>query len=101
MTEGSLLPQSHSHIKLNTFNMVNHVAIDVFTSLILFFLFTLTASIRQEFISIRIASSSKVLENNILRLLEGGKTTGQYGYMDRMESILSLLNLRSSPHLLT
>lgn len=76
--------------------MFNNVALDVFIGLIfVFLLYSLMASILQEIISTRFAFRAKVLEKGILRMLEDGKTTKDIAYLDRVEGILHIFNIKS------
>ena len=76
--------------------MFNNVALDVFIGLIfVFLLYSLLATIIQEIIATRFAIRAKVLEKAILRMLEDGKTTGDVPYLDRINGILHIFNLKS------
>lgn len=76
--------------------MFNNVALDIFIGLIfVFLLYSLMASILQEIIATRFAFRAKVLEKGILRMLEDGKTTGDIPYMDRIDGILHIFNLKN------
>lgn len=76
--------------------MFNNVALDIFIGLIfVFLLYSLMASILQEIIATRFAFRAKVLEKGILRMLEDGKTTGNIPYMDRIDGILHIFNLKN------
>ncbi len=77
--------------------MFSNVALDVFIGLVfVFLLYSLLATILQEIIATRFAFRAKVLEKAILRMLEDGKTTAAVPYMDRIEGILHLFNLKSA-----
>jgi hypothetical protein len=76
--------------------MFNNVALDVFIGLIfVFLLYSLLATIIQEIIATRFAIRAKVLEKAILRMLEDGKTTGDIPYLDRINGVLHIFNLKS------
>ena len=76
--------------------MFNNVALDVFIGLIfVFLLYSLMATIIQEIIATRFAIRAKVLEKAILRMLEDGKTTGDIPYLDRINGILHIFNLKN------
>jgi hypothetical protein len=76
--------------------MFNNVALDVFIGLVfVFLLYSLLATILQEIIATRFAFRAKVLEKAILRMLEDGKTTQNIPYLDRIEGVLHIFNLKS------
>ena len=76
--------------------MFNNIALDVFIGLIfVFLLYSLMATILQEIIATRFAFRAKVLEKAILRMLEDGKTTKDIPYMDRIDGILHIFNLKN------
>jgi hypothetical protein len=76
--------------------MFNNVALDVFIGLVfVFLLYSLLATIVQEFIATRLAFRAKVLEKALLRMLEDGKTTTKFQYGDRVQGFLHLLGLKN------
>ena len=75
--------------------MFNNIALDVFIGLVfIFLLYSLLATIIQEFIATCLAFRAKVLEKAILRMLEDGKTTTKLQYGDRIQGFLHLLGLQ-------
>ena len=76
--------------------MFNNVALDVFIGLVfVFLLYSLLATIVHEMIATRLGFRAKVLEKAILRMLEDGKTTSNYGFIDRLNGFLHLLGLKN------
>ena len=76
--------------------MSGNVALDVFIGLVfVFLLYSLLATIIQEMIATRLAFRAKVLEKAILRMLEDGKTTTPYPYVDRLNGILHLFGFKN------
>ncbi|MGB5026597.1 MAG: hypothetical protein WBO44_14675 [Saprospiraceae bacterium] len=76
--------------------MFDNIALDIFIGLIfIFLLYSLMASIIQEIIATRFAFRAKVLEKAIIRMLEDGKSTASIPYMDRIDGILHIFNLKS------
>lgn len=76
--------------------MFNNVALDVFIGLVfVFLLYSLLATIVQEIIATRFAFRAKVLEKAILRMLDDGKTASRFSYVDRMNGVLHIFNLKN------
>lgn len=76
--------------------MFNNVALDIFIGLIfVFLLYSLMATIIQEIIATRFAIRAKVLEKAILRMLEDGKTAANIPYLDRINGVLHIFNLKN------
>jgi hypothetical protein len=76
--------------------MFNNTALDVFIGLVfVFLLYSLMATILQEIIATRFDFRAKVLEKAILRMLEDGKTTKAIPYLDRINGLLHIFNLKS------
>ncbi|WP_439585680.1 hypothetical protein [Dyadobacter bucti] len=63
----------------------------------IYLLYSLLASILQEMLANRLAFRSKILEKAIIRMLEDGKSTSNFGYLDR---ILGIFRLLGKPNLL-
>ncbi len=76
--------------------MFNNAALDVFIGLVfVFLLYSLLATIIQEIIATRFAFRAKVLEKAIVRMLEDGKSKGPVTYIDRLNGLLHIFNLKS------
>jgi hypothetical protein len=76
--------------------MFNNTALDVFIGLVfVFLLYSLMATILQEIIATRFDFRAKVLEKAILRMLEDGKTAQSIPYLDRINGLLHIFNLKS------
>jgi hypothetical protein len=76
--------------------MFNNVALDVFIGLVfVFLLYSLLVTIVQEMIATRLGFRAKVLEKAILRMLEDGKTTSAYKFVDRINGFLHLLGFKN------
>ncbi|WP_153799396.1 hypothetical protein [Foetidibacter luteolus] len=72
--------------------MTGSVILDVIIGLVfIYLLYSLLASILQEFIAVKLAFRSKILEKAILRMLEDGKTTHKYRIIDRFKGFAHLL----------
>ena len=72
--------------------MFNSTALDVVIGLVfIYLLYSLLASIIQEIIATQLAFRSKVLEKAILRMLEDGKTTGRFPYLDRIKGFWQMI----------
>lgn len=71
--------------------MFDNPAIDVSIGLVfIFLLYSLLATIVQEFIANMFSFRAKVLEKGILRMLEDGKTTTSYPIWDRVKSFFGM-----------
>ncbi|MBS1744979.1 MAG: hypothetical protein JST21_02290 [Bacteroidetes bacterium] len=76
--------------------MFNNVALDVFIGLVfVFLLYSLMATIIQEIIATRFAFRAKILEKAIVRMLEDGISKNSMTYVDRLNGLLHLFNLKS------
>jgi hypothetical protein len=76
--------------------MLNNTALDVFIGLVfVFLLYSLMVTILQEIIATRFDFRAKVLEKAILRMLEDGKTAKAIPYLDRINGLLHIFNLKS------
>ncbi len=75
--------------------MFNNIALDVFIGLIfVFLLYSLMATILHEIIATRFAFRAKILEKAIIRMLEDGKTSKNISYLDRIDGLLHIFNLK-------
>ena len=76
--------------------MFSNIALDVFIGLIfVFLLYSFMATILQEIIATRFAFRAKVLEKAIIRMLDDGKTKKYIPYLDRIDGILHIFNLKN------
>jgi hypothetical protein len=72
--------------------MFNNVALDVVIGLVfIYLLYSLLASILQEWVATQLGFRSKVLEKAILRMLEDGQTTGRFPYLDRLKGFWQMI----------
>ncbi|MBV9986102.1 MAG: hypothetical protein JO301_00365 [Chitinophagaceae bacterium] len=72
--------------------MFSNVALDVVIGLVfIYLLYSLLASILQEWIATQLGFRSKVLEKAILRMLEDGQTTGRFPYFDRVKGFWQMI----------